>query len=165
MSRANHNPKTNQTVQLKSASGGSPEPPEASAAGPGRSWVVPVVVILLVVAAVVLIGVARRAEPRDAGREPASAPPAEAVAALAANLPPAPPAIPEAATNAPTPPAAPEPRLQGIGYNAARPWAIVDAKTVFVGDLVGARRVKEISASTITLEDTNGSLQTLFLHK
>jgi hypothetical protein len=159
MSRANHTPKPNQTVQLKSSSGGSPPSPDASAAGSSRGWVVPVVIVLLVVAAIILIGVAKRAGPRDTNLEPAPAPPVEAVASPVTNVPPEIPAVPEVATNAPAP------KLQGIGYNAARPWAIVDGKTVYVGDRVGGSHVKEISPSTITLEDTNGSLQTLFLHK
>jgi hypothetical protein len=167
MSRAEPTPAPdpNQTVRIKSPPGGSPEKPDSSAAGSGRGWVVPVVIILLVVAAVVLIGVARRVEPRDTNQEPAPAASAEAVAAPVANALPEPPAVTESDTNAATPPAIPEPRLQGIGYSAAKPWAIVDGKTVYVGDRVGSRQVKEISSSTITLEDTNGGLQTLFLHK
>ena len=165
MSRANPDPESNQTVKIKSPSGGSPESPDASAAGSGRGWVVPVVVILLVVAAVVLISVARRVEPRDAGRETAPTPPAEAASVSVTNAVPEPPAATEESTNAAKPPVIPEPKLQGIGYNAKRPWAIVDGKTVYVGDRVGSRQVKEISPSTITLEDTNGVLQTMFLHK
>lgn len=163
MSRANHTPKPNQTVQLKSSSGGPPASPNASATGPGRGWVVPVVIVLLVAAAIVLIGVAKRAGPRDTHLEPTPAPPVEAVAAPATNAPPEIPAVAEGVTN--TPVATPAPKLQGIGYAAARPWAIVDGKTVYAGDRVGNYRVKEILQSTITLEDTNGSLQTLFLHK
>jgi hypothetical protein len=167
MSRANPTPEPNQTVKIKSASGGSSEPPPSPAGGPGRGWVVPVVVILLVAAAILLIKVAKRAEPRDAGREPAPAPPVETVAAPATSALPEPRAVPDSVTNAPTLPAvpAPEPKVQGIGYSARRPWAIVDGKTVFIGDRVGNRQVKEISASTVTLEDTNGALQTFFLHK
>jgi hypothetical protein len=165
MSRANNTPKPNESVKLKSSSSGSPEPSNASAAGPGRGWIVPVVVVLLVVAALALIGVAKRAGPRDANQEPAPAPPVEAVAAPVTKAPPELPAAPETITNIPTATSAPAIKLQGIGYAAARPWAIVDGKTVYVGDQVGNNRVKEISPSTITLEDANGSLQTLFLHK
>jgi hypothetical protein len=166
MSRANPTPASdpNQTVKIKSSSGGPPESPHPSSGGPGRGWVVPVVVILLVAAAVILIGVAKRVEPRDTSREPA--PTVETLAAPATIAPPEIPPVPEVATNTSTPPAAPEPKLQGIGFRAARPWAIVDGKTVYVGDRVGGgRHVKEISPSTVTLEDTNGTLQTLFLHK
>jgi hypothetical protein len=163
MSRANRTPRPDQTVQLKSSSGGSPASPDASGTGSGRGWVVPLVIVVLVVAAVFLIVVAKRAEPRNTNPEPAPAPPVEAVAPPVTNVPPEIPAVPEVATNAPS--AVPAHKLQGVGYNAARPWAIVDGKTVYAGDRVGNYSVKEILQSAVTLEDTNGSLQTLFLHK
>jgi hypothetical protein len=50
-------------------------------------------------------------------------------------------------------------------FNAKQPWAIVDGKTVYVGSRVGDCRVKEITPSTLTLEDTNGFARTLFLGK
>jgi hypothetical protein len=165
MSRASNTPRPDQTVQIKSSAGGSPESPNASSAGSGRGWIVPVVVVLLVVAALALIGVAKRVGPRDANREPAPAPSVEAGAAPVTNAPPEIPAVPETITNIPTATSAPAIKLQGIGYAAKRPWAVVNGKTVFAGDRVGNYRVKEISPSTITLEDANGSLQTLFLHK
>jgi hypothetical protein len=46
--------------------------------------------------------------------------------------------------------APPPPRLQGIVY-AARPWAIVSGKTVYVGDYVGDMRVDGISQNSVTL--------------
>jgi hypothetical protein len=165
MSRASNTPKPNQTVQIKSSAGESPASPGTPATGPGRGWVVPVVVVLLVIVAIGLIGVAKRAGTRDANQEPAPLPPVEAVAAPVTQAPPELPAAPETITNIPTATSAPAIKLQGIGYAAKRPWAVVDGKTVFVGDQVGNCRVKEISPSTITLEDANGSLQTLFLHK
>jgi hypothetical protein len=151
MSRANNTPRREQPS--------SPEP----ASGPGRGWVLPLVVALLVIAVFVFIGVAKRAEKRPAAPEPA---PAEPVAAPVTNAAPPEPAPVEAATNAPPTNSAPSLKLQGVGFNAKRPWAIVDGKTVFVGDRVsGGYRVKEISPNTLTLEDTNGSSRTLFLGK
>ena len=53
--------------------------------------------------------------------------------------------------------------MQGIVYAAAQPWAIVDGKTVHVGDRFGEFRVKEISQSTVTLEKADGSQKKLGL--
>ncbi len=47
-------------------------------------------------------------------------------------------------------------KIQGIIYGA-KPWAIVNGKTVYVGDRVDNFRVKEISPDSITLESPDGS--------
>jgi hypothetical protein len=44
------------------------------------------------------------------------------------------------------------PKLQGIFYRPDRPAAIVNGKTVFLGDQVGEFRVLAISAESVTLE-------------
>jgi len=82
-----------------------------------------------------------------------SSPPASATRALApTNAAPAEAALP--ITNvvpvaaAPTRPA---PKLQGIVYNPKRPSALIDGKTLFVGDRFGAFRVMAISHDTVTL--------------
>lgn len=165
MSRANPTPESGQTVKIKPPSGGPPPSPSASPEGPGRGWVVPVVVIVLVVAAIALIGVAKRVTPRETTTEPTPVPPVEAVAPVAPKPPPEVPVVPETATNLSSATSAPAIKLQGIGYAGAKPWAVVSGKTVYVGDRVGDYRVKEITSSTITLEDASGSLQTLFLHQ
>ena len=54
------------------------------------------------------------------------------------------------------------PKLQGIVYGQ-KSWAIVDGKTVYVGDSVENFRVKEISQNSITLESPDGSLQNVRL--
>ena len=50
------------------------------------------------------------------------------------------------------PPTPPEPKLQGILFAASRPWAIVNGKTVFVGDQIGEFRVTAISKDSVTLQ-------------
>ena len=65
----------------------------------------------------------------------------------------------------PPPPPPPEPKLQGIVYATTRPWAIVDGKTVHVGDRLGEFRVKEISQRNVTLEKADGSQKKLGLDK
>jgi hypothetical protein len=65
------------------------------------------------------------------------------------------------ATNAPPP--ARQPKLQGIVYAPKWPTAIVDGRTVHVGDRLGQFRVKGISQDTVTLERTNGVQEKLKL--
>jgi len=78
------------------------------------------------------------------------APPAAAVAPPVSNV--------VAAVAAPLPP----PKLQGIIFGQ-KSWAIVDGKTVYVGDRVENFRVKEISPNSITLEGPDGSEKKLVM--
>ena len=48
------------------------------------------------------------------------------------------------------------PHLQGIFYSPTAPTAIVDGKTVGVGDRYQQYRVKEITKSSVTLVDSKG---------
>lgn len=43
------------------------------------------------------------------------------------------------------------PKLQGIAYNASRPSAIVNNRTVYIGDRVGEFRVTQITLDAVTL--------------
>ena len=73
------------------------------------------------------------------------------------------------ATNSPTPPlvatkSAPPaattatlPKVQGIIFNAARPVAIVDGKSVGVGSRAGIYQVTEISLTNVTFQRPDGS--------
>ena len=65
-------------------------------------------------------------------------------------------------TNTPAPPPPPPVpiQIQGIVYDPVRPWAIVNGKTVYIGDLVNGKRVTAIARSTITLVG-NGETNTL----
>ncbi len=49
------------------------------------------------------------------------------------------------------PPKPPLHKLQGIFFNPARPSAVVNGKTVFVGSVVGNSRVADITRETVTL--------------
>ncbi|HVV02115.1 MAG TPA: hypothetical protein VHH88_12180 [Verrucomicrobiae bacterium] len=54
-------------------------------------------------------------------------------------------------------PPPPEPRLQAIVYNPARPSAIVDGQTLFVGDKLGKFTVAAIDQQSATLVSSNGN--------
>lgn len=104
--------------------------------------------------------------PEPAKPEPATAAPAVVVpvpetnAALAkvaeTNLP--------AATNLVSTPPPPAFKLQGIVYNSTRPWAIVNGKSVYRGDRVNDRQVKDIQPGAVILQGTNGSELKLVLN-
>ena len=109
----------------------------------------PVLIILLLVAAVFFIGVALAIRKEkvivvapaisvtqmvETVTGPALNPPSAAIGPAAIN------------TNMPR-----QTRIQGIVYDPVHPWAIVNGKTVYVGDFVDDRRVTVISRSTITL--------------
>jgi hypothetical protein len=53
-------------------------------------------------------------------------------------------------------------RLQGIFYRPAAPSAVVNSKTVYVGDLISGARVKAIDRQSVTLERA-GQTQVLTL--
>ena len=148
----------------KPSPGGPPSPPVESESSAGRGWLFPLLAVLLVVGAGVLIGLAVTKHPvkQIANQpEPSPASPAESVSAPPSSTPPPFPAA--AVSNSPPVPPPPTFKLQGIGYDPVRPWAIVDGKTVYPGSRVGNFRVNEILPDTLTLEDTNGSLKTLTL--
>lgn len=95
----------------------------------------------------------------DASSTPASttstAPTTKAGASVADSAP-ANPAPAVAVTNAvPIPDAAPvippPPKLQGIVFNPKRPSALIDGRTVFLGDRFGQFRVIAITPQTVTL--------------
>jgi len=152
----------------------SPMRPNAPAPAPAPrhrkklnlSWMLPVVIILLVVVAVffMAMAMAKRTQKNIAAAPAASAPPpVETVAAPEPNPPT--PAAPAAPAPPEPPPAvigpaaivadAPKPAtvivLQGIVNDPVHPWAIVNGKSVFLGDNVEGMRVTKISHSSITL--------------
>lgn len=163
MSPTNNPPKPSPP---KPSPGGSPSSPaESESSSAGRGWVLPVLAVLFVVGVMVLIGLAVTGHlgKQVANQpEPSPSPTVESVSAPASNTAPVSAA---AISNAPPAPPSPALKLQGIVYDSVQPWAIVNGKTVHPGSRVGNFRVKEILQNTITLEDTNGSLKTLFLGK
>jgi hypothetical protein len=132
-------------------------------------WLWLVVIVLLVVAGSFWFGLSMsRHTVNPIVREPSPTPTAAPVPVQEAPVVSVAPiaSAPAADTNVPAlaaAPAKPEPKLQGIAYNPQRPWAIVDGKTVYVGDQIGEFRVKAISRSAVTLEKADGSLQQLNL--
>jgi hypothetical protein len=120
--------------------------PVESAPSGGGTWLGPVVAILLFAAAATFIGLmlSKHALPVAAASKVVSA-----VASLP-KLHLSTPATNAVATASPRPP---EPRLQGILLATTRPCAIVDGKTVYVGDWVGGLRVITISKNAVTLRN------------
>jgi hypothetical protein len=120
-------------------------------------WLLPLSVIALAGVAAYFIGLAlARHKPSTSAKAPVISVKQPAIAAVATNSPPA------SNSLAAIVPAVSEMKLQGV-VSGAKSWAIVDGKTVFVGDSVGGFRVKEIAPNSITLESPDGSLQKLGL--
>ncbi len=132
-----------------------PLPPVRAGASAG-AWLIPAIVIFLIVAAIFIIGwgVAQHSVP------PAPAAPPKFPVAPPATVAAPPPVAPlSAPATAPAlvplnPPDAP--KLQGIFYSPAASTAIVDGKTVRLGDHFLQYRVTEITRSTVTLVDLSG---------
>lgn len=150
----------------------------------GIGWFLPAVIIALVFTAGIFIALAlaRHTPPPPAAIAPVTAATqqiisatqqiesaAASVSAPVSNAPPAvfktnAAAISNSAPPLPTPPPPPpEPKLQGIIFTPPRPWAIVNGKTVYVGDHVGDFHVKEITRNTVTLQSMDGSEKTLVM--
>jgi hypothetical protein len=147
------------------------EPPQRD--GPG--WMFPVAFILaLLVIACIFMGVAlmkRPAQPVVAktvetpAPVPAPAQPAPSPIVAPAPAPaPVPVAAPPLVTNSPpaTNATPPKLKLQGIiSLDPKHPTAIINGKSVDVGDSIGGFRVKAISSSSVQLQRPDGSQQTL----
>jgi len=120
--------------------------PVESAPSGGGTWLGPVVIILLLAAAGTYVGLSLSKHTL-----PVAA--ASRVAAAVASLEKL--HLPAPATNTVEAASArlPEPRLQGILLATTRPCAIVDGKTVYVGDWVGRLRIVAISRSSVTLQN------------
>jgi hypothetical protein len=59
-------------------------------------------------------------------------------------------------------PVFPSVRLQGIFFQASRPSALINAKTVFIGDKVATAKVTAITRDSVTLQ-WNGETKVLTL--
>ena len=144
-------------------SGAPPLPPVESPARGGTGWILAVAAVLFLAAGSLILGpalVGHKTPPTVAAKSPEipAPPPAEAAPAPATNT------LPPPATNTNPPPAAPVeqlPRLQGVIFNAASPLAIVNGKTVGVGDRVGDFQVKQILKSSVIIQRPDGSQKTL----
>ena len=146
------------------------------------NWILPVMIILLVLVAFFFMAMAmvkRAVKNIAAGPVISAAPQVEAVAPPApAPPPPAPAPTPAPSTASVAPESAPEvigpaaistdvagpPMiLQGVVNDPVHPWAIVNGKTVYLGDKVNGMRVTLISRSSITLTGGQGQTTTIFV--
>jgi hypothetical protein len=160
--------------------GGPPLRPVEPNPGGGQGWILPAVIILFLVAAAFFIGMAmskRKSAPASAAT--VTAPTQQVASVTAAAISGIP--ISPTASNAPAsvssnnetaafsnsipppPPPPPEPKLQGIIFSPPKSWAIVNGKTVYVGDSVGNFSVVEITKNTVTLLDVDGSEKKLMI--
>ena len=124
----------------------------------GFNWILPALVILLIIAACFFIGLSLAKRTVANIADTPEAPATQQVESAPVTLLKAPMNI-----DAPAPVIVAPIKVQGIMYDLVRPWAIVDGKTVYVGDRVGDSRVKAISKSTITLEGPGGTNEVLGL--
>jgi hypothetical protein len=147
-------------------SGAPPLPPVESPARGGTGWMLVAAAILFLAAACLFIGSSlfgHKASPVAAAKAPeiSAPPPTEAAPAPV----PATNALPMAATNTNPPVAAGVaeqlPKVQGIIFNAAHPLAIVNGKTVNVGDRMGDFQVRQILKNSVVFQSPDGSQKTL----
>jgi hypothetical protein len=123
-----------------------PLQPGGDESSPLLGWLLAAVVVILIVAAIFFIGWAwaqHTVRLIETTPSPIEATPAPVVATLPVV---APPVEPPPATNAPA-----IPKLQGIFYSPTAPSAILDGKTIRLGDQYRQYRVKAISKYTVTL--------------
>jgi hypothetical protein len=138
--------------------GGPPLRPVEPAKNSSQAWLLPAIIIFLIVVACFFIGLAmaNRTVTKIVNApesDVTSTPPVEEVSAPEPR-----PVVEPAVSNEPPPI-----KVQGIAYDPAKPWAIVNGKTVFVGDPVGEFRVKAISKYTVTLTGADGKETTVTL--
>jgi hypothetical protein len=127
-------------------------PFEPRKSGDAPQWILPSVIIFLIVAACFLIGLAlAKRTVTQIERAPEAVSTTQAVEAVSA------PVIREPSNAEPEIPAAPVLKVQGIVYDPVHPWAIINGKTVFVGDHLDSFRVKTINKNTVTLQAADGS--------
>jgi hypothetical protein len=159
--------------------GGPPLRPVEPNPGGGMGWILLAVIILLVAASFFIGMSLSKRKPAPSATAPEISPTqqiASVTAEATAGVP-----ISAPASNAPSavsinnqtasisnsipepPPQPPQPKLQGIIFTPPKPWAIVNNKTVYVGDSVGDFTVKEISRNAVTLENADGSEKKLVI--
>jgi type II secretory pathway component PulC len=146
----------------------SPMRPNAPAPTPTRiptprrkqrnlSWFMPVVIILLVLVAVffMVMAMAKRTVKNIVAAPEIATPSQVETAVVPAPTPPAPVEVAAPEVIGPAAIAADVPKpviiLQGVVNDPKHPWAIVNGKTVYLGDNVEGMRVTTISRSSITL--------------
>lgn len=125
----------------------APLPPDDDDSGSRKMWIIPAVVILLVCAVVFVIGLAtaHRSVKNTVDTVTAETVATQTVVEVPAQIVPPPPPVAVVVD--------PDngPKLQGVFYSAKSPTAIIDGKTVRVGDRFQNYRVKEITKYTVLL--------------
>jgi hypothetical protein len=135
-------------------------------------WIVPVLLCTLAAAAL-FIGLAFLIFERKPAQQLTAAvvvpPPVQAIVTPKPSSPPAPvtnqtAAVTALVSAAPSAPPSPPPlHVQGISYSNAKWQAIVNGRTVFVGDSVNGFRVSNISKNNVSFIAPGGSQKTLAL--
>jgi hypothetical protein len=161
--------------------GGPPLRPVEPKSGGGMGWILLAVIILLVAASFFIGMSLSKRKPEMVATAPEISSPQEVASVTATAVSGVPTSAPAPASNAPPsvsintqtaaisnstpqpPPQPPQPKLQGIIFTPPKPWAIVNSKTVYVGDSVGDFTVKEISRNAVTLENADGSEKKLVI--
>jgi hypothetical protein len=157
-------------------SGAPPLPPIEPPARGGTGWILVVAAVLFLAAACLFVGstvFGHKSPPVAAAKSPviSALPRTETTPAPAPPRADAAPA-PQSVTSAlpppvihPNPPTAavmdPLPKLQGIIFSATHPLAIVNGKTVSVGDQVGDFLVKQILKTSVVFQYPDGSQKTV----
>ncbi len=125
-----------------------PLPPVIENARPKNFWLMPVLIIGLMIFAAGLIGWGIFHNHTTAIPAPEMQPVAPVAAPPVVATPPAPEPVVIDLSTLPT--------LQGILYSPSAPLAIIEGKTVGVGDKFGEYRVKEITKTTATIVGADG---------
>lgn len=159
MSLINDALKQARQAQSQNPPGGTPPlPPVETKSQGGPSWTL-ITAVILFVAAILIFVISSNSKQKSV-----PAPMTNAPAPMEAQVKPAPTNLPEApATNVPATVAGQFPKVQGIIYDATHPVAIVDRKTVRIGDSDGDFKVAAISRTSVTFQRVDGSLQEIKL--
>ena len=166
------------TQRKNPPTGAPPLPPIEPPARGGTGWILAAAAVLFLAAACLFMGSAlfgHKVPPGATVKAPeiSASPQAETTApapeppqVVAVPVPPSTAnALPPPATNMNPPQAETAmeqpPKVQGIIFNATRPLAIVNGRTVNVGDRVGDLQVKQILKNSIVFQLPDGSQKTL----
>ncbi|HXF11318.1 MAG TPA: hypothetical protein VN625_11085 [Desulfuromonadaceae bacterium] len=163
MSMINDALKRAQESQATGPAGGPPPlppvmPPPKGGANP--AWIIIIALIVISGAVVAFLLTQRLVKKATAPAPPPRITNTPPVVPVVTNLPPPP------KTNPPAPvEVEPWPKIQGILYDSVHPTAILNKKTVGIGDRLGNFKVTAISHDSVTLLHTNGISREIFFGK
>jgi hypothetical protein len=161
LKRARRTPpkRTRKSTLTPLPAGGPPPRPAGRKNNSSPDWFLPVIIIFLIVVACFFIGLAMASHTVTKivnAPEPGVSATQSVVEASAPE--PKPMVVEPVVSNEPPPL-----KVQGIAFDPSKPWAIINGKTVFIGDPVGEFRVKAISKYTVTLAGADGKEKTVTL--